>query len=110
MALTSSTSGSQTATLDTEHTLATITTAGTYVLTVDTAALVNGETLTLKIKTKIRSGDTSRLVYEGVFKHGQGAPNKVSPAIPVIVDGVFTLTQSGGTGRAFPWNILRLDG
>lgn len=110
MALTSAASGSQTATLTTEHTLATITAAGTYVLSVDAGALANGETLTLRIKTKIRTGDTSRVVYEAAFSHAQGSPNKYSPAVPVIVEGVFTLTQTGGTGRAFPWNVLQLDG
>ena len=110
MALTSKSSGSQTATLTTDHTLATITDAGTYVLTVDTANLADGETLTLRIKSKTRSADTSRLVYEANFEHAQSENFKASPAIPVIAEGVFTLEQNGGTGRAFPWNILQLDG
>ncbi len=110
MALTSKASGSQTAVLATEHVLSTITAAGTYVFTVDAANLVNDETLTLRVKTKVRSVDTSRLLYEGTFKHTQGIPNKQAPAVPVISEGVFTLEQNGGTGRAFPWNILQLDG
>ena len=110
MALTSNSSGAQIATLATEHTLATIITGGTYVLSVDLGALANGETLTLRVKSKVRAADTSRTVYESSFQHAQGAPNKYSPAIPVIAEGVFTLMQSGGTGRTFPWNILQLDG
>jgi hypothetical protein len=108
--MTSKASGSQTATLNTEHTLATITDAGIYVLNVDVAALVNGETLQLRIKVKTRSGDSSRLAYHAVYKHVVGEPSVFSVPVPVIAEGVFTLEQNGGTGRAFPWNILQLDG
>lgn len=107
--MTSAASGSQTATLDTEHTLATITTAGSYVLTVDTANLANGETLTLRAYTKVRAADTSRLYCSASYRHAQGEPNKASIPIPVIAEVIFTLEQSGGTGRAYPWNALQAD-
>ena len=43
---TSKSSGTQAATIDTEHTLATITDAGTYVLFVDTNAMVLADNMT----------------------------------------------------------------
>jgi hypothetical protein len=100
-------SGTQTATLTTEHTLATVTDPGTYQLKVDTAALVNGETLRLQVKSRVLSGGTDRLEYDAVFMHAQGEPIKSS--IPVLspFQCVFTLTQTGGTGRAFPWSVLK---
>jgi len=110
MAISSNSSGTQTATLGTEHTLATITTAGTYVLNVDAAALVNGETLQLKAKVKTLSGGTSRLAYHGVFKHALALPSLFSIPVPALIEVVFTLQQDGGTGRAFPWNAIRIDG
>lgn len=102
------TSGSQTATLTTEHTLATVTDAGTYQLSVDTALLVNDETLELRIYGKARTSDTERLMLISSFKHIQGTPLKIS--IPVMSPHYFkaTLEQNGGTGRAFPWAIYEV--
>lgn len=109
MAISVKTSGSQTATLTTEHELLATTDAGVYVLSVDTANLVNGETLTLKVKKKVRTGDTVRDCHVAVYKHIQAAPIKISPPIPGPFGATFTLRQDGGTGRAFPWSIEQLD-
>ena len=62
MAIESIGSGSQSCTLDTEHTLDTETTAGVYVLVLDVNALANGDTLIVRMKTKCKTGSTSRLV------------------------------------------------
>ncbi|MGH2359054.1 MAG: hypothetical protein ACRDGM_00705 [bacterium] len=109
MAISSAASGTQTATLGVEHTLATITTAGTYVLNVDAANLVNAETLTLRLKSKTLSGGTLRLTYENKFRHIQGQPSIFSVPVPTLIEVVATLQQDGGTGRAFPWNLIRID-
>lgn len=108
MAASVANSGSQTATLTTEHTLDTITTAGTYQLVVDAATLVNGETLRLRIYGKARSSDTERLLYEMSCQHAQTAPLKASVPVPSPHHFKATLTQTGGTGRAFPWAIYAL--
>lgn len=108
MAVTSANSGSQTATIGTEHTLATETTAGVYVLVVDTGNMVDGDKVELRLKTKARSGDTSRLAYRGTYRHVQLDPNKYSIPVPVDTEVVATLKQTDGTGRAFPWNLLRM--
>jgi len=102
------TSGSQTATLTTEHVLATVTTAGTYQLNVDAANLAAGETLTLRLYGKARSTDTERLLYQASFSHAQLAALKSS--IPVVSPHHLkvTLEQNGGTGRAFPWAVYEL--
>lgn len=105
---TSNSDGSQTATIDTEHTLATITAAGTYVLYVDLNALVNGDTVILKAKTKVRSVGTTRLLHEVVYANVQSEKIAMSLAIPSINEIVFTLEQTDGTGRAFPWEIVEL--
>ncbi len=102
-------SGTQTATLTTEHTLDTDTTGKTYVLVVDTALLVNDETLTLKLYTKVLSGGTERLAYVANFKHIQSEPAKYSVPVPANISLKATLEQNGGTGRAFPWSLLSLD-
>lgn len=108
MAVAVKTSGSQTATVTTEHTLATVTDAGTYQLVVDVAAMTNGSTpdLTeLREYGKARSSDTERLIkvysligaqYETLFV---GIP-RLSPHHYKA-----TLLQTQGTGRAYPWAI-----
>lgn len=102
-------SGTQTATLTTEHTLATDVTGKTVVLVVDTANLVNGETVELKLYTKVLSGGTERLAYYATYIHVQGEPAKYSVPVPANISVKATLEQNGGTGRAFPWALLSID-
>lgn len=102
-------SGTQTATVSTEHTLATSTTGKTYVLVVDTAAMVNGDALELRLKTKVLSGGTSREAYLATFIHVQAQPNKYSVPVPANIECVATLKQTAGTGRAYPWALLSID-
>ena len=99
-------SDTQTATLDTEHTLDTETTAGVYILVVDCSNMVNGDIVILRIKTKYATGGTSRLAFQAAYSHIQAEPNKYSPPIPVDTEIIVTLEQTDGTGRDFPWNLL----
>lgn len=109
MTVASNQSGSQTATISTEHNLGSaITAAGVYVLVVDCNAMVNGDVLELRAKTKAKSGSTQRLAYFATYAHAQGELNKYSVPIPVTDELQFTLKQTAGTGRAFDWNILSL--
>jgi hypothetical protein len=108
MAVTSVGSGTQTATLDTEHTLDTETTAGVYVLVVDTNAMVAGDIVILRIKTKDKSGGDSRLAYQATYANAQSELHKYSIPIPVDTEILCTLEQTDGTGRDFDWNLLKL--
>ena len=107
MALASVGSDTQTATIDTEHTLDTETSAGIYVLVVDASNMVAGDIVTLRIKTKYASGGTSRLAFSATYAHVQAEPNKYSPPIPVDTEIICTLEQTDGTGRDFYWNLLK---
>lgn len=109
MTVSSNQSGSQSATINTEHQLgSTITAAGVYVLVVDTNAMVNGDTLELRIKTKAKSGSTSRLAYYATYVNAQSDLVKYSVPVPCDVEFIATLKQTAGTGRSFDWNILAL--
>ena len=102
-------SGSQTATLDTEHTLGSaVVTAGSFVLVVNLGNMVNGDIVRFKIYTKVRTGDSEAVAFTAHFAHVQGAPNQYS--IPVASPFSFkaTLEQTDGTGRAFPWAIYEI--
>jgi len=106
----SNSDGSQTAVISTEHTLGTITTAGTYQLQVDMNALANGDTVVLRTKLKVRSSGTTRLMYEDSYSHVQSQLVAVTIPAAATNEVVFTLEQTAGTGRAFPWEIVQLDG
>lgn len=108
MALISAANGDQTAVLDTEHTLATISSAGIFALVVDMSNMVNGDRTVLRMKTKCRAGATSRLAYEAIFAHVQGDPNKYSIPVPSDTEVICTLEQTDGTGRSYEWNLLSL--
>lgn len=109
MAVTVVASGSQTATVGTEHILngSAITTAGIYVLAVDIANLAAGETVEFRIYGKARSTDTERLLF-GPAIYGPIVPNQLLVySTPVVSpnSAKFTLKQTAGTGRAFPWAV-----
>lgn len=108
MAVTSVGSGTQTATIDTEHTLDTETTAGVYILIVDTGNLANGDIVTLRLKVKAKSGESSKLAFQASFAHAQAEPIKYSPPVAIDTEIVATLEQTDGTGRDFVWNLLKM--
>lgn len=103
-------SGTQAATIGTEHTLATITDAGIYVFVVDTATLAAGDRLELRIKTKCLTGGTSRVTYLQAYADAQPADDAMKNSVPIPsdIEAVFTLKQTAGTGRNFPWKVLDL--
>ncbi len=109
MALAVVSSNTQSATLDTEHTLDNDTTGKTYVLVVDTGAMVSGDIVILRIKTKVLSGGTLRLAYSATYAHAQGDPIKYSIPVPANIEIECSLEQTDGTGRSYPWSLLSLD-
>lgn len=109
MAVSEKTGGSQTATIGTEHTLATVTDPGIYVLRVDLANLAAGDVVELRVYSKARSGTDSERLKDGPATYGPIVPDALLPdSIPVLATGHLkaTLKQTAGTGRAFPWVIL----
>ena len=107
MALALVTSGTTT-TDGTEQTLFTDTTAKVYVLAIDTNAMVNGDTIEIKLKTKVLTAGTSRIAYYVTYSHVQGQPQKYSIPIPADIELVGTLKRTAGTDRAYPWALLSL--
>lgn len=117
--LTVKASGTQSATLNTEHTLngSAFTDSGVYVLMVDTRNMVNGDELELRAYVKTLTGDANGfLAYSPTYAQQQGdgaAPGssgsgdsvKISVPIPSPYSITFTLKQTAGTGRDFPWRV-----
>lgn len=117
MAVTAPSTGTQTATISTEHTLADVAVAGTYTLHVDANAMAAGDTLELRVYQIVLTGGTRRLVYLGTFTGAQDAstndlaPIKISVPISNELTDTgsirFTLKQTAGTGRSYPWKVLK---
>lgn len=112
MALSVNTSGSQTAVISTEHTLATITDPNVYCLAVDVANMVWGtsaDILTVKVYGKARSSDTERLLKTYSLVGAQDEALFQTPCFVSPHSIRFTITQSQGTGRAFPWAVYQVQ-
>lgn len=116
MARTVAYSGSQTCTLDTDHALQTWdapTGGATYVLRCDCATLAIGETLYAYVEVETRANtDTRRELFRvGLAAHsGNGVVETPYFGGAVSVEIRVGIRQEGGTGRAIPWVIERVDG
>ena len=107
-AWTTSGSGTQTAVIGTEQTLATDTTNATYYFEVDVSALQLGDALELRIYVMTLGGGTLRVAWLSTFGPCQPVcPIAVSPPQPSNQEIQVTLRQTAGTARAFPWKLLR---
>lgn len=110
MAASVNTDGSQTCTVGTEHTLATITAGGTYDLELDFTNAVGGTTpdiFEVREYIKVRAGGSEVLkkVYTVVGAQVEIAFNTWPRLIPHHVK--YTLKQTQGTGRAVPWAVYQ---
>ncbi|MDZ7355882.1 MAG: hypothetical protein ONB55_22405 [candidate division KSB1 bacterium] len=104
---TTAASGSQAATIGTEHNLLNTSSAGVYQVVVDANALANGATpdiLRLRVYSSARSGDTERLVGDFWFQGAQAQPLIELPPFVTTHALRVTLTQTQGTGRTYPWS------
>lgn len=113
MAVTAQGSGTQAATIGTEHTLLDVAIAGTFTLHVDPVNMVDGDTLELRIYQMILTGGTRRVVYYAKFQDAQPADDLIKISVPIsneLTDAGalrFSLKQIAGTGRSFPWKVLK---
>lgn len=113
MTVSSFADGSQTAVIGTEHFLSSPNVVGVFQLEVDLNAMVAGDILELRIYKMVRAAGTSRAMAPMRFEGAQPADSLVAVSIPVSNDLTdtnavrFSLKQVKGTGRAFPWNVLK---
>jgi hypothetical protein len=109
MALAIESSGTQTAVINTLHTLAAPTSNKTRVLRVDLGLMVAGDIVELRIQTAVLAAGTVRDQYYMTYTNAVGVAIVESVPISSDVGATFILRQTAGTGRAFPWKVLTLD-
>lgn len=113
MAVTAQGSGTQSATLTTEHTLLDVAVAGTFTLHVDKINLAAADYVELRIYQIVLTGGTRRVVYYARFDGVQPTDDMIAISVPIsneLTDAGslrFTLKQPVGTGRAYDWKVLK---
>lgn len=109
MANTLVSSGTLTATASEQSLGGEITSGKTHVIKVDTAAMVLGDVVIIRVKEKLLSGGTQRTLQSAFYKDVQACPIKISNPAASNVSFEATLVQPVGTFRTFPWTVLALD-
>lgn len=109
MALVVESSGTQAATVTTEHQLAAPTSNKTRVLRVDLGAMAAGDTVEIRIKTAVLAAGTVREQQNWTYANVVGSPIFESIPISSNQGATFTLKQTTGTSRSYPWAVLTLD-
>lgn len=114
MAVTAQGSGTQTAVIGTEHPLLDVAVAGTFTLHVDKAAMAAGDVLELRCYQIVLTGGQRRVAYfSDPISGAQSADDLIEVSVPIsneLTDAGslrFTLKQTAGAVRAFPWKVLK---
>lgn len=104
-------SGTQTATVTTEHFLSSPNAVGTYVLTVDLSGMLAGDVVELRVYKMTLTGGTQRVAYLDVFQGAQPTDALIYISVPIgntLTDANalrFSLKQTLGTSRNFAWDV-----
>jgi hypothetical protein len=113
LAVTAQSTGTQAATINTEHTLLDVAVAGSFTLHVDKNAMASGDVLELRIYQIVLTGGTRRVAYFDRWMDAQPADDQIAISVPIsneLTDAGslrFTLKQTAGTGRSYPWKVLK---
>lgn len=106
-------SGTQSATVTTEHFLSSPNAVGTYVLEVDTVNMVAGDVLELRVYKMVLTGGTQRVAFYMRYEGAQPTDDLIKISTPIGNDLTdanavrFSLKQTYGTSRNFPWAVLQ---
>lgn len=105
MAVTVESSGTQSATVGTEHTLATLTTPKSFMLVVDLGNMVASDEVELRAKRKVLTGSSVKQLDYAVFQNAQADPIAILGPYPSAFSIEFSLKQTAGTSRNFEWSV-----
>lgn len=115
MAVSTYASGSQTASISTEHFLSSPNVAGKFVGYVDLVNMAAGDVVELRVYVMTVAGGTARVAYVTQYAGVQPADGliAVSPDVTNALTDAnavrFSLKQTFGTGRVYPWRVDRFD-
>lgn len=113
MAVTAQGSGTVTPTVGAASTLLDVAIAGTFTLHVDLINLAAADIVELRVYQIVLTAGTRRVVYMERYAGVQPVDGMIAVSVPIsneLTDAGavrFTLTQTVGTARAYPWKCLR---
>lgn len=105
--------GTQAAVIATEHLLTDVVMPGTYSLSIDLSAMAAADAVQVRVYSKVLAGGASRVVSMTEFLDAQSADARIHISIPISnvlleENSVrFTLRQTAGGVRSFPWAVIR---
>ncbi len=103
-------SGTQAATVGTLHVLHAPTTLGkTFVLYVDCTALTGTDVVEIGVRDKTLSTSALAVVRTETLAGVQAEPVLMTVPLPSVHGCDFTLRQTAGTGRSYPFSLRSLD-
>ena len=114
MAVAAHASGTQSATVTTEHSLTTVTVTGVFTFHVDCVNMAAGDIVELRVYQIILTGGTKHVLLFTTFYGAQLTDDTVKMSIPVaneLGDASsleFTLKQTFGTSRNYAWKVLKI--
>lgn len=113
MSISTFASGTQSATVSTEHFLSSPNEVGFYIYYVDLVNMVAGDAVELRSYHMVIAGGTQRVVLMETFQGAQPADAVIFWT--VIVNDLtdtnavrFSLKQTLGTSRNFPWSVIKI--
>lgn len=82
----------------------------TYVLQVDLSNMTSADVIEIRVKGKVTSGGATRMFHKAVTTgvQAQAYPGLQTPPIVAPHSVTFTLKQTAGTNRAFPYDVIAL--
>lgn len=87
--------------------LTTDTTIATYQFISDTTNNVAGDVVKFRCWTTTLSGGVQSVAWTGAYTDVQSVNAKIAPPFASDISAMFTISQLGGTARAYPWKVLR---
>lgn len=102
------TSGTQTATINTEHTLSTQTGNKFYTAYIDLTNMTSTDTVEIRVSVIVKSAGSHILYFLQTFSGAQSNPLVYIPPLPSDISYKVTLKQTAGTGRTYDWRLYEI--
>jgi hypothetical protein len=100
-----SSSGTQTATINTEHTLYNPTTNKWFSGYIDLTNMASGDTTILTVYVITKTAGSYITYYQATYSGAQTYPLIYFPPLPSDIGYKLTLKQTVGTGRSYDWRV-----
>ena len=104
---------SMTPTVGTETFVPSVSAIGVYTFHVDSGSVASGDVFELRTYQMILTGCTTFVAYMDSFQGVQPTDDRIKVSVPISNDLAeasavrFSIKQTIGTARPFPWKVLR---